>query len=261
MARSRGRDLVRRSIGAVIVTALLGAAVAVGAGLPLPGSVAAPVTEAPTVPARTISPVPTASPPSLSSSPTPTPTPTASASAQPASIVIRARPEPDGSFLVTESTTLPAAVTEVVLRPPAIGDAGTGFERLAPSAVDLEASADDQVVAVPNGPVRGEVSLRWERPTTSLRLSYRLTQVSVVSRPAKPGRALAAFGSLLGQMPADLPVTVEVTGRTVLSLTCPQLPLARLSCGAGIAPALRTLRPIPFDRSRVLVQYDRPAGR
>ncbi|HLL63973.1 MAG TPA: hypothetical protein VK401_13055, partial [Propionibacteriaceae bacterium] len=101
MARSRGRDLVRRSIGAVIVTALLGAAVAVGAGLPLPGSVAAPVTEAPTVPARTISPVPTASPPSLSSSPTPTPTASASASAEPASIVIRARPEPDGSFLVT----------------------------------------------------------------------------------------------------------------------------------------------------------------
>src|SRR5829696_9068653 len=59
VARSRGRDLVRRSIGAVIVTGLLGAAVAVGAGLPLPGSVAAPVAEAPAVPGRTISPVPT----------------------------------------------------------------------------------------------------------------------------------------------------------------------------------------------------------
>jgi hypothetical protein len=259
VARSRGPDLVRRSIGAVIVAGLLGAAVAVGAGLPLPGSVAAPVAEGPTVPGRTISPVPTASPPSPSSSPSATAS--ASRSAGPAGIVVRARPEPDGSFLVTESITLPAAATEAVLRPPSIRDAGTGFERLAPAAVELEASAGDQVVAVQNGPVRGEVSLRWGLPTTSLRLSYRLTQVSVLSRPAKPGRTLGAFGSLLGRMPADLPVTVEVTGRTVLSLTCPQLPLARLSCGAGIAPELRTVRPIPFDRSRVLVQYDRPAGR
>jgi hypothetical protein len=259
VAPSRRRNLVRRSIGAVIVTALLGAAVAVGAGLPSRGSVAAPQAEDPTVPVRTISPVSTAAPPSLS--PRPTATATASPSAEPAGIVIRARPEPDGSFLVTESITLPAAVTGVVLRPPSIRDSGSGFERLAPVAVDLEASAGEQVVAVPDGSERGEMSLRWELPAMSLRLSYRLTQVSVVSRPAKPGRTLAAIGSLLGQMPADLPVTVEVTGRTVLSLTCPQLPLTRLSCGAGIAPKLRTLRPIPFDRSLVLVQYDRPSGR
>jgi hypothetical protein len=256
VARSRGRNLARRSIGAVIVTALLGAAVAVGTGLPLSGSVAAPVVGGPTVPVRTISPVSTAAPPTLSPGPTATTTP----SAEPAGIAIRARPEPDGSFLVTESITLPDAVTGVVLRPPSIDDAGSGFARLAPAAVDLEAAAGEQVVAVPDGPERGEMSLRWELPTTSVRLSYRLTQVSVVSRPAKPGRTLAAIGPLLGQMPADLPVTVEVTGRTVLSLTCPQLPLTRLSCGAGLAPKLRTLRPIPFDRSLVLVQYDRPSG-
>jgi hypothetical protein len=253
VARSRGRDLVRRSLGAVIVAALLGAAVAVGAGIPLTGSVASPMTSAPpTVPARTISPVPTASP-----SPTPGPT----ARPAPAGIVIRARPEPDGSFLVTEAVTLPAATTEVVLRPPSIGDTGTGFERLTPTAVDLRVSAGKQVVGVPDGPVRSEVTLRWDQPTTSLRLSYRLTQVSVASRPARAGRSLAAFGSLVGRMPAALPVRVEVTGRTLLSLTCPQLPVAQLSCGAGIAPKFWTLRPTPFDRSRVLVQYDRPGGR
>ena len=257
MARSRGHSLLRRSIGAVVVSALLGAAVAVGSGLPWPGSVAAPVAGGPTVPVRTISPVSTAAPQTSS----PSPTATASPSAEPAGIVIRARPEPDGSFLVTESITLPEAATGVVLRPPSIGDAGTGFDRLAPAAVDLEATAGEQVVAVPDGPERGELSLGWELPTTSVRLTYRLTQVSVVSRPAKPGRTLAAIGPLLGQMPADLPVTVEVTGRTVLSLSCPQLPLTRLSCGAGLAPKLRTLRPIPFDRSLVLVQYDRPLER
>jgi len=88
-----------------------------------------------------------------------------------------------------------------------------------------------------------------------------LTQVSLTSRPAKAGRSVAAFGSLLGRMPADLPIKVVVTGRTVLSLTCPQLPLARLSCGAGIAPKFWTLRPIPFRQSLVLVQYDRPVRR
>ena len=81
----------------------------------------------------------------------------------------------------------------------------------------------------------------------------------MASRPAKAGRTVAALGSLLDRMPADLPVNVVVTGRTVLSLTCPQLPLARLSCGAGAAPKFWTFRPIQFDRSQVLVQYDRPA--
>ena len=54
-------------------------------------------------------------------------------------------------------------------------------------------------------------------------------------------------------------ITVVVTGKTVLSLTCPQLPLAKMACGAGAVPLFRTLNPIPFGRSRVLVQYDRPA--
>ncbi len=111
--------------------------------------------------------------------------------------------------------------------------------------------------------------MRWDSPTQQLQLRYRLTEVSVASatRPglgtsARAGagrRTVAAFGSLLGGMPADLPVTVVVTGKTVLSLTCPQLPLAKMACGAGAVPRFRTLNPIPFGRSRVLVQYDRPA--
>jgi hypothetical protein len=174
-------------------------------------------------------------------------------------IAITTRPESDGSFLVSEVITLPAPATEAVLRPPSIGDAGTGFKRLRPTAMQVEVSAGGQALAVPDGPVRNEVTLRWDSPTQQLQLRYRLTQVSVASRPAKAGRTVAALGSLLDRMPADLPVKVVVTGRTVLSLTCPQLPLARLSCGAGIAPKFWTLRPIPFDQSQVLVQYDRPA--
>jgi hypothetical protein len=269
MAGVRARDALRRSVGALAVTGLLATAVAVGAGLTWPGSAVPsarlPASAAPSLapsqstlvrptpsPARTILPTPRRSP-------TPMARPSEAVGAP--GIAITTHPDSDGSFLVSEVTTLPAAVTEAVLRPPSIGDAGTRFKQLRPTAMQVEVSAGGQAVAVPDGPVRSEVMLRWSAPTRQLRLRYRLTQVSVASRPAKAGRTVAALGSLLDGMPADLPVRVVVTGRTVLSLTCPQLPLARLSCGAGAAPKFWTLRPIPFDRSRVLVQYDRPAGR
>jgi len=269
MAGARARDAVRRSVGVLTVTALLGAAVAVGAGLTWPGS-AAPSAHAPASAVPTLAPSqstlvhPSPSPartilPTQRTAPAPPPTARPSATVGTPGIAITARPESDGSFLITEVITLPAPVTEAVLRPPSIGDAGTRFKQLRPTPMQVEVSAGGQALAVPDDPVRSEVTLRWGSPTRQLQLRYRLTQVSLASRPSKAGRTVAAFGSLLQGMPADLPVKVVVTGRTVLSLTCPQLPLARLSCGAGAAPKFWTFRPIPFDRSRVLVQYDRPA--
>jgi hypothetical protein len=289
---SRTREIVRRSLGALTVTALLGAAVAVAAGLSWPGPVRAtdavpastvppPASRQPTtgstvsptrtiVPTRTISPTRPSSPTrstaqarAISPTPKTSPTPTQSASAPVGNpgIAMTARPDPDGSFFVSEVITLPAAVTEVAVRPASIGDAGIGFGRLRPTATNVEGTAGGQALVVPDGPVTSEVTLHWASPTKQLQLRYRLSQVSVASAHAKPGRALAAFGSLLGRMPADLPVTVVVTGKTVLSLTCPQLPLATMTCGAGKAPQFRTLQPIPYDRSRVLVQYDRPVRR
>jgi hypothetical protein len=289
---SRTREIVRRSLGALTVTALLGAAVAVAAGLSWPGPVratdavpantlASPASRQPTagstlsptrttVPTRTISPTRTSSPtrstaPARAISPTPktSPTPTQSANAPVGNpgIAMTARPDPDGSFFVSEVITLPAAVTEVAVRPASIGDAGIGFGRLRPTATNVDVTAGGQALVVPDGPITSEVTLHWSSPTKQVQLRYRLSQVSVASAHAKPGRALAAFGSLLGRMPADLPVTVVVTGKTVLSLTCPQLTLATMTCGAGKAPQFRTLQPIPFDRSRVLVQYDRPVRR
>jgi hypothetical protein len=201
-------------------------------------------------PARTILPTPRASP-------APMARPSEAVGAP--GIAMTIRPESDGSFLVSEVITLPAPATDALLRPPTIGNAGTRFKLLRPTAIQIEVSAGGKALAVPDGPLRSQVMLRWDSPVQQLRLRYRLTQVSVASRPAKPGRTVAALGSLFDGMPADLPVKVVVTGRTVLSLTCPQLPLARLACGAGKAPKFWTLRSIPFDRSQVLVQYDRPA--
>jgi hypothetical protein len=255
------------------VTALLGAAIAVGAGLSWPGTVrasdGAPASVLPSPASRQATAGPIASPtrtivPTRTISPTPkTPTPTQSAGAPVGNpgIVITARPDPDGSFSVSEVITLTEAVTEVALRPAPIGDAGNGFERLRPMATNVEVTAGGQALVVPDGPITSEVTMRWGTPTQHAQLRYRLSGVSVASAHAKPGRALAAFGSLLERMPANLPVTVVVTGKTVLSLTCPQLPLATMACGAGKAPQFRTLQPIPFDRSRVQVQYDRPVRR
>jgi hypothetical protein len=267
MAGARARDAVRHSVGALTVTVLLGGAVAVGAGLTWPGAAApsarTPGSVDPSTAARQSTLVrPTPSPartilPTTPTSPTPKPRPSVTVGAP--GIAITTRPDPDGSFLVSEVITLPAPATEVVLRPPSIGDAGTRFKQLRPTATQVQVSAAGQAVVVPDGPVRSAVMLRWNTPIRQLQLRYRLTQVSLASRPAKAGRTVAAFGSLLDRMPVDLPVKVVVTGRTVLSLTCPQLPLARLSCGAGIAPKFWTLRPIRFDQSLVLVQYDRPA--
>jgi hypothetical protein len=225
------------------------------------------------VPTRTISPTGQARPLNSASprdittrniaDPETSPTPTHSGSSPVGNpgIAITARPDPDGSFFVSEVIILPAAVTEVAVRPASIGDAGIGFQRLRPNATNVEVTAGGQALVVPDGPITSEVTLHWASPTKQVQLRYRLSQVSIASAHAKPGRALAAFGSLLGRMPADLPVTVVVTGKNVLSLTCPQLPLATMACGAGKAPQFRTLQPIPFNRSRVLVQYDRPARR
>jgi hypothetical protein len=267
MAGARARDALRHSVGALTVTALLAAAVVVGAGLTWTSS-AAPSTRQPAGPVPSLAPSqstlvrPTPSPartilPAPRTSPTPMARPSEAVGAP--GIAITTHPESDGSFLVSEVITLPAPATEAVLRPPTIGSAGIRFKQLRPTAMQIEVSAGGQPVVVPDGPLRSPVLLRWGSPAQQLRLRYRLTQVSVASRPAKPGRTVAALGTLLDRMPADLPVKVVVTGRTVLSLTCPQLPLARLSCGAGIAPKFWTLRSIPFVRSQVLVQYDRPA--
>ena len=76
-------------------------------------------------------------------------------------IAMTARPDPDGSFFVSEVITLPAAVTEVAVRPASIGDAGIGFERLRPTATNVEVTAGGQALVVPDGPITSEVTLHW----------------------------------------------------------------------------------------------------
>ena len=177
---SRAREIVRRSLGALTVTTLLGAAVAVGAGLSWPGTVratdGAPASAVPSPASRQPAAGPSASPTraivptrTISPNPTTSPTPTQSASAPVGNpgIAITARPDPDGSFFVSEVITLPEAVTEVAVRPASIRDAGVGFERLRPMATNVELTAGGQALVVPDGPYhqRGDAALGRTHPT------------------------------------------------------------------------------------------------
>ena len=176
MAGARTRDAVRRSVGALTLTALLGTAVAVGAGLTWPGSAALSAR----LPASTVPPsassestvVPPSPSPARTILPNPgtSPTPMArrSATVGASGVAITTRPDSDGSFLVSEVITLPVPVTEAVLRPPSIGDAGTRFMQLRPTAIQVQVGAGGQPVAVPDGAVRREVMLRWDSPTRQL---------------------------------------------------------------------------------------------
>ena len=243
MPGSRAREIVRRSLGALTVTALLGAAVAVAAGLSWPG----PVRATDAVPASTAA-VPGLAPthrrfhhvadPHDCADPDDLAPGQARRPAQQRQPDITdpedvANPDPerqrpgrqsrhrhDGSprprrELLRQRGDHPAGGrNRGCSRPASIGDSGIGFERLRPAATNVEVTAGGQALVVPDGPITSEVTLHWASPTKQVQLRYRLSQVSIASAHAKPGRALAAFGSLLGRMPADLPVTVVVTGKT-----------------------------------------------
>jgi hypothetical protein len=172
MAGARARDALRRSVGALTVTALLGSAVAAGAGLTWPSSAATSARPpASAVPSQSTLVRPTPSPArTILPTPRTAPTPRPSGPVGAPGIAITTRPESDGSFLVSEVITLPAPATEAVLRPPTIGNAGTRFKQLRPTAMQVEVSAGGQAVAVPDGPVRSEVTLRWGSPTRQLQL-------------------------------------------------------------------------------------------
>ena len=134
-------------------------------------------------------------------------------------IAITTRPESDGSFLVSEVITLPAPATEAVLRPPSIADAGTRFKQLH----DRDAGRGQcrQVLAVPDGPVRSQVTLAGTpHPAAATAPPPDAGERGQPTRQNRPHSW--PLSTLLDRMPADLPVKVVVTGRTVLSLTCPQ---------------------------------------
>ena len=269
MAGARARDALRRSVGALTVTALLGAAVAVGAGLTWPGS-AAPSAR---TPASAIPPLaPSQSTLSAASCRRPARScrhrgrrrrrwrARARPSARPASPSPPV-PSPMGSFLVSEVITLPAPATEAVLRPPSIGNAGTRFKQLRPTATQIEVSAGGQPLAVPDGPVHSQVnaSLGLTHPAATTALPPDAGQRGQPTRQGRPHRGRSQLTArpdacrAAGQGGRDRP------DRGAVAHLSPASAGEELRCGAGAAPKFWTLRPIPF-RPVASAGAVRPAG-
>lgn len=170
-------------------------------------------------------------------------------------VFVVARPDAAGVLEVVERVRLPSRLSEVALTLPQ----SFGIASLAhPTAVDLQAAADGNVVAVPDsGTVRQRVNLVLPQPADTLELRYRLVDAVQRSRPAPPGRALIIVAPLKVEVLTTQPVMVSVTGAHVTNLTCPLLPQRQQVCGrqderGWFAPALAG------DAAVVIVQVDLP---
>ena len=171
--------------------------------------------------------------------------------------VVIASPAQDGSFDVSERIRLPIPVGVLTLRPAAVDRAGHQFAAATAAATDVQVSAGGQPVAVPGSKVDATVNL----PVTAadqFELRYRLTDVTIRSTPSTAGRALAAIGPLTGGVDDDLPVLFIVSGGTVLSLSCPLLPLAQQACGSRAQTGPSIQRELPWQLALTSVQLNLP---
>lgn len=282
-------SMLRRAAGLVVVLGFLIVAVVMYQLAPtLPRSSAAeraanstaPREKASTAPTTAATPSASASPSSSAPSPSATPSsppprPTTKKSATPRTapslpngpgttvpgVLLIARPASDGSFDVSEMVRLAGPTSTLTLAPPDVTSAGRGFERVRPVASSVKLSTGEEVAVLPKGRVTKPTEVVFATPATRFEARYRLSGVAVRSRPAPPGRALAAVGPLVGGIPADLPVKVVVEGGFVRNLVCPRLPLMEQGCAAGSAPRFRVDRTLAWRTALVLAQLDLPRPR
>ncbi|NYI72526.1 hypothetical protein GGQ54_003086 [Naumannella cuiyingiana] len=268
MARPTG--LVRRVTGALATVALLGAAVLVAVQVrQSPTAAPPPAPGAPQSPGPTDSPGPIDSPDPTAPT-APAPQPTADAPAPPAAttgpgldrvgVTMIATPDSEGGFRVVEYVRLPRPAASLELRPPRLDGAGSALASAEPVAAQVQVTAADQPVEVPQGRVAAPVSLGLPAPADTAQLAYRISGVGTASLPSKAGRWLAALGPLAAAGEAT-PVMIVVTGPTVLGINCPLLDPPARSCQSGSAPRLATVRALPRPQALVLVQYDAPMPR
>ena len=285
-------SMLRRAAGLVVVLGFLIIAVVIyqlaptlprsSAAEPAPGSSSAPREDAsasptaaatPAAGSSSATPSSSASPSAPPSSPPSRPTTTKSSVPRTAprlpngpgttvpGVLLIARPASDGSFEVSEMVRLSGPTSTLTLSPPDVTSAGLGFERVRPLASSVQLSTSEEVAVLPNGRVSKPIDVVFAAPATRFEARYRLSGVVVRSRPAPPGRALAAVGPIVGGIPADLPVKVMVTGSAVRNLVCPRLPLLEQGCAAGSAPRFRVDRTLAWRTALVLAQLDLPGPR
>jgi hypothetical protein len=173
-------------------------------------------------------------------------------------ILLLASPLSDGSFDIAEMLLLPAATSSVRLGPPKLTLAGSRFSKSRPVASQVQVSAGNQPVMVPNGRVSRATEIAWMEPTKRIELRYNLKGVTVRSIPSRAGRALAALGPLAAGNVQNLRVAMIVPGSTVLNIECPTRKLPESACSVGQPPRVRVKGTLDHTKAVIVVQFDVP---
>jgi hypothetical protein len=176
-----------------------------------------------------------------------------------AGILLIASPLPDGSFDVAEIVLLSTPISTLRLGPPRLAQAGSRFSRAKPVASQVQVSAGDQPVRVPDSRVTKRVDLALTTPARRIELRYRLSGITVRSAPSQAGRALTAISPLVAGVPESLDVAMLVRGSTVHNIACPMIRrLREQACSTGRPPNLRVNRNLPWSGAVIVVQFDLP---
>lgn len=268
MGSARARwAVVRRAAGVLAVAALLAGAVMFYRMAPtLPTAQADPATPSATTPATSSPPTPS----TTASNPTPT-RPAAAPAPRPtntnlprgpgttdAGIYLTATPASDGTFDVSEMVVLAKPADTITIQPPDVAGLGGDFGQAQPRASQVQVSAGDQPVVIPEGSLESVTTVGLTTPVDAYELRYQLSGVTMRSVPSTAGRALGALGPLTAGVPGDLPVQIAVNGTSVRNLQCPSLRLSQQACATGELPRLRVNQSLPLRTAIVVVQLDLP---
>jgi hypothetical protein len=249
---------LRRAIGLILVAGLSVSAVIFYRDAELPRSTPSVASGTPSAPsAPSASPPPTAPPPAATIAPAKTKLPKGPGTTEPG-ILLMASPLRDGSFDIAELVLLHTPASSIWLGPPELALAGSRFAKAKPIASQIQVSAGNQPVLVPDGRVDRRTNLALAVPTKKIELRYNLRGITVRSIPSRAGRALSAISPLVEGVPQTLPVALRISGSTVLNIGCPALRLREQACSAGRPPDLRVNRPLPWRSAVIVVQFDLP---
>ena len=147
-----------------------------------------------------------------------------------------ASPLPDGSFDVAEIVLLSTPTSSLRVGPPRLAHTGSRFSGAKPVASQVQVSAGDQPVLVPNGRVKQHLDLALSAPARRIELRYHLVE----------------------SVPKSFPVAMLVSGSTVLNIECPVLRLREQACSTGQPPNLRVGQKLPWSGAVIVVQFDLP---
>jgi hypothetical protein len=256
---------LRRALGLVLIGGLCAAAVTFYREDPdLPRSASTPAGGAPSVSSASPANAPTASSTTspLRTVPTTPPKevklPKGPGTTKPG-ILLMASPLPGGSFDIAEIVRLPEATSSLRLGPPNLTLAGNRFAKSKPVATQVQVSAEDQPVRVPDGRVSRQMDLALTNPSKSIELRYHLSGVTIRSIPSPAGRALTAIGPLIRDVPKSIPVAMMVSGNTVHNIECPAVrSVSKQACWIGRRPQFRVKPQLTRDRAVIVVQFDLP---